>query len=51
MKDPVEVLTDDGDVQLLYTYANRIIITDSEGNVLKTIHLLPGFKDGMHYEQ
>jgi hypothetical protein len=51
MKDPIEVLTDDGDVQLMYTTDRCIIITDSEGTVLRTIHLLPGFKDGLHYEQ
>lgn len=51
MSEPIEVLTNDGDVQLLYTTEHNLIITDSEGVVLHTIYMLPGFKAGLQYEQ
>lgn len=51
MSEPIEVLTEEGDVQFLYSTEYNLIITDSNGIVLTTIYMLPGFKCGLNYEQ
>ena len=49
--EPVEELSEDGDVMLLYVGIDYITITDDDGNVVHKIPVLPGYKAGLMYDQ
>lgn len=51
MLEPIEVLSDDGHMQLLYIDNDILMVTDEDGVVLYKINMLPGYKTGLYYEQ
>jgi hypothetical protein len=44
MKEPIEVLTEDGDVLLLYIAADRVLVCYEDGEVFSDVPLLPGHR-------